>query len=156
MGNEASTQVLQQGVDLFSDVTDFLGRRSGRQETDSSARDRAALIEADAAGAAHDTRRRSERDAAGLRDERERARSRGNAGWGGSNLAMTGSKALIRDAERLKDRQAEEDVLFEGEKDAESRLRAARSRANTLRMGDSVSAVRSTLSLGSKIYGRNR
>jgi hypothetical protein len=155
MGNEASTQVLQQGVDLFSDVTDFLGDRNSRKAAASNAKGRAALIETDAAGAAHETRRQAERDAAGLRDERERGRSRGNAGWGGSNLAMSGSKALIRDAERLKDRQAEEDVLFEGEMNARSGLRSARNRANMLRIDENVSPVRSTLSMGSKIYGRN-
>jgi hypothetical protein len=156
MGNEASTQVLQQGVDLFSDVTDFLDDRDSRKAAASNAGDRAALIETDAASAAHDTRRRAVRDAAVLRDQHEQARSRSNAGWGGSNLAMTGSKALIRDAERLKDRQAEEDVLFEGEMNAESGLRSARNSANMLRIGENVSPARSTLSLGSKIYGRNR
>jgi hypothetical protein len=155
MGNEASTQVLQQGVDLFSDVTDFLGDRNSRKAAASNAKGRAALIETDAAGAAHETRRQAERDAAGLRDEQERGRSRGNVGWGGSNLAMSGSKALIRDADRLKDRQAEEDVLFEGEMNARSGLRSARNRANMLRIDENVSPVRSTLSMGSKIYGRN-
>jgi hypothetical protein len=152
MGNDASTQVLQQGMDLFGDVTDFLGGRTGGNKP---AADRAALLETDAAGDAHDLKRRSEQDAAKLREERERTRSRSAAGWGGSGLAMTGSKALIRDADRLKDRQAEEDVLFEGEQDAESRLRTARSRANMLRIDESLAPVRSTLSLGSKIYGRN-
>ncbi|OIQ49669.1 hypothetical protein BerOc1_01594 [Pseudodesulfovibrio hydrargyri] len=155
MGNQASTQVLQQGVDLFSDVTDFLGDRNSQKTAASNARDRAALIETDAAGAAHDTRRRAVQDAAGLRGERERVRSRGNAGWGGSGLAMSGSKALIRDAERLKDRQAEEDVLFKGEMNARSGLRSARSSANALRIDENVSPARSTLSMGSKIYGRN-
>jgi hypothetical protein len=155
MGNEASTQVLQQGVDLFGDVTDFLGDRNSRNAASSNAEDRAALIETDAAGAAHDARRRAEQDAAALRDERERSRSRGNAGWGGSGLAMSGSKALIRDADRFKDRQAEEDFLFEGEMNARSALRSARSRANMLRTGEGASPVRSILSMGSKIYGRN-
>ncbi|HKI82315.1 MAG TPA: hypothetical protein VKA04_11765 [Pseudodesulfovibrio sp.] len=155
MGNEASTQVLQQGVDLFSDFRDHLVKRTAGENAASSAGDRAALLETDAAGDAHDIRRRTEQDAVRLRKEREQVRSRGNAGWGGSGLAMSGSKALIRDAERLKDRQAEEDVLFEGEMHAQSGLRSARNQANMLRIGENRSPVRSTLSLGSKIYGRN-
>ncbi|WP_319582947.1 hypothetical protein [uncultured Pseudodesulfovibrio sp.] len=155
MGNDASTQVLQQGVDLFSDVTDFLGQRTGTRRTSPSAEDRAVLLETDAAGAAHDVRRQSARDAARLREDRERERSRGNAGWGGSGLDMSGSRAIIRDAERLQDRQDEEDVLFEGEQDARTGLRSARNRANMLRIGETGSAERSILSLGSKVYGRN-
>jgi hypothetical protein len=155
MGNNASTQVLQQGMDLFSDVTDFLGDRTGSSKAGPSAEDRAALIETDAAGEAHDLKRRSGQDAARLREEGERSRSRGAAGWGGSGLAMSGSKALIRDADRLKDRQAEEDVLFAGDQDARSRLRAARNQANMLRIGEKASPARSILSLGSKIYGRD-
>ena len=155
MGNDASTQVLQQGVDLFGEVTDLLGRRTGVNNAAASAKDRAALLETDAAGDAHDARRQSAREAARLREEREQGRSRGNAGWGGSGLAMSGSKALIRDAQRLRDRQAEEDVLFEGEQNAESGLRSARHRADMLRIGGNASPGRSILSLGSKIYGRD-
>ncbi|MEZ7198300.1 hypothetical protein [Pseudodesulfovibrio karagichevae] len=155
MGNDASTQTLEQGMDLFSNVTDFLGGRIGGNKAASTAGDRAALLETDAAGDAHDLKRRSERDAAKFRGERERTRARGNAGWGGSGLDMSGSKALIRDADRLKDLQAEEDVLFDGERNAESRLRTARSQGNLLRIDEGLAPVRSTLSLGSKIYGRN-
>ncbi|MGE4422553.1 MAG: hypothetical protein AB7D39_09665 [Pseudodesulfovibrio sp.] len=155
MGNEASPQVLQQGMNLFGKVKDELGDQITRKEAASNARDRAALIETDAAGAAHDTRRRAVQDAAGLREDRERSRSMGAARWGGSGLAMSGSKALIRDADRLKDRQAEEDVLFEGEMNAGAGLRSARNSANMLRIGEDASPARSTLSMGSKIYGRD-
>jgi hypothetical protein len=155
MGNTASPQMLQQGQSLFNDVKDYLGDRQADKAAADNAEGRAALIETDAAGAAHDQRRRAAKDAAELREERERSRSRGNAGWGGSGLAMSGSKALIRDANRLKDRQDEEDVLFEGEMNAKSGLRSARNQANMLRINEGASPVRSTLSLGSKIYGRN-
>ncbi|WP_338668555.1 hypothetical protein [Pseudodesulfovibrio methanolicus] len=150
MGNTASPQILEQGISLFDGFTDYLGGHK-----DDQADTRAGLIETDAAGAAHETRRRAEKDAGELREDRERSRSRETARWGGSNLAMSGSKALIRDADRLKDRQAEEDVLFEGEMNARSGLRSARNQANMLRIGEKASPARSILSLGSKIYGRD-
>jgi len=155
MGNNGSAQLFQQGLDLFSQVKDSVdGQRRERRE-DSDVKGRAALLETDAAGEARDIRRQAEQDAGRLRGERERSRSLGKARWGGSNLAMSGSKALIRDANRLKDRQDEEDALFEGEMKADSRRRAARNQANMLRIDNGVSPVRSTLSLGSRIYGRD-
>jgi len=150
MGNTASPQNLEQGISLLDGLTGYLG---GQKDNQADAR--AGLIETDAAGTAHDTRRRAETDAAVLREDRERARSKENTRWAGSNLAMSGSKALIRDADRLKDRQAEEDVLFEGEMNARSGLRSARNQANMLRIGEKTSPARSILSLGSKIYGRD-
>lgn len=154
MGNTTSPQTLQQGVSLFNDVTDFLGARTAGQSP-ANAEERARLIETDAEGEARDIRRRAEQDAARLREDQEHARAGNNAEWGGSGLAMSGSKALIRDADRLKGRQDEEDILFDGEKDARSRLRSANNRANMLRIGGDASPRRSILSLGSKIYGRD-
>jgi hypothetical protein len=155
MGNNGSVQMFQQGLDLFNDVKNSLGGQRKESRNEAGVKGRAALLETDASGEAHDIRRQAEQDAERLRDERERSRSMGRARWGGSNLAMSGSKALIRDANRLKDRQDEEDVLFEGELKADSRRRAARNQANMLRIDNGVSPVRSTLSLGSRIYGRD-
>jgi len=158
MGTNASTQsmqTLQQGLDLFKDVTDFLGDRTAEKSGNSEAENRAALIETDAAGEAQDLRRRAEQDADEIRETREQARGAAGARWGGSNLAMSGSKALIRDAKRLQDRQEEEDALFEGEMNARSRLHAANKQANMMRIADGGSPSRSILSQGSKIYGRN-
>ncbi|EGB15160.1 hypothetical protein DND132_1954 [Pseudodesulfovibrio mercurii] len=156
MGNTASPQMFQQGLSLFDDVTDFLGERNSEKGASDRAEARAGLIETDAAGTAHDLRRRAEQDAARLREDREHSRSLDNARWGGSGLAMSGSTALVRDANRLKDRQDEEDVLVEGERNARSALNSARNQANMLRINEGGSADRSILSLGSKIYGRSR
>jgi hypothetical protein len=62
----------------------------------------------------------------------------------------------VRDARSIKDMQEEEDVLFEGQQSADSILRQARSRANMLRINSGSSPERSTLSLGSSIYGPRR
>lgn len=155
MGNSASSAMLQQGLDLFDDVKSRLENRNSSTAAADAAEGQAKLIETDAAGEAHDIRRKAVQDASALREEREQARGASHADWGGSGLAMSGSKALIRDADRLKDRQDEEDVLFEGEQTAQSRLRAARNQANMLRINGGGTADRSTLSLGSKIYGRD-
>ena len=149
MGNTADFDVLRQGQGLFDDVRDYLGRGAGK-----SADGRAGLIETDAKGEARELKRRAAQEAAGLREDRARERGANNARWGGSGLAMSGSKALIRDADRLRDRQDEEDALFEGEMAAKARLRTARDRADSLRGSGGVPPVRSILSLGSKIYGR--
>ena len=159
MGTNASPQSmqsLQQGLDLFKDVTDFLGERSSEKSGESEAKSRAALIETDAAGEAGDVRRQARRDADEIRESGEKVRGAAGSRWGGSNLAMSGSKALIRDAGRLKDRQEEEDALFEGEMNARSRLRAGNNQANMLRIANGGSSSRSILSQGSKIYGRSQ
>ncbi|WP_316899227.1 hypothetical protein [Pseudodesulfovibrio indicus] len=156
MGTNASFQpaaLLQEGLTLFEDASNTFNRISGGSSGNAEAQAR--LLETDAGADAQDIRRRSVKDAAALREDREKDRAARNTRWGGSNLAMSGSKRLVRDAGRIKDRQDEEDTLFEGEMNARSALRDARTRANLLRINGGGSGNRSTLSLGSSIYGRD-
>jgi hypothetical protein len=139
---------LEQGFGLFND---FQQRINSRSKGDNSVQAR--LWETEAKGNVHDIRRKAVKDGQALREDREKNRSSHNTKWGGSNLAMSGSKKLIRDAERIQDRQDEEDVLFQGEMDARGALNDARRRSNLLRINSGLPADRSTLSLGSKIYG---
>ncbi|AMK10346.1 hypothetical protein AWY79_04045 [Pseudodesulfovibrio indicus] len=147
--------VLQQGLDLFDDVSGAFGDLSDNGRSSGIAEAKARLLETDAEGDAKDIRRRAVKDAAELREEREKGRAGRNTRWGGSNLAMSGSKALVRDAGRIKDTEDEEDTLFEGEMNAQSALRDARTRANMLRINGGGTGDRSILSLGSSIYGRD-
>lgn len=151
-----STQALnmvQDGLGLVQDFQKMVGKpSSGNNSTEEQAK----LMEVDAKRKAWETERHAAGDAEDLRSERERGRSRRAAGWGGSNIAMSGSKALVRDADRIKDRQDEEDVLFEGAADADSALQNGRNSANMLRINSGVSPNRSILSMGSKIYGAGK
>ncbi len=151
--SDQATQAISQGMDMIEDLT---GRMSRDRDEADAARGQARLLETDARGEAHDAQRRAAMEARRLRRENERDRSAERARWGGSNLDMSGSKTLVRDARRLQDRQEEDDVLFEGQQSAESILGSARNRANMLRINSGASANRSILSLGSSIYGPRR
>lgn len=158
MGIGASFQpmaMMQEGLNLFEDMSNTFNRVSGGGSASAEAEAQARLLETDARADAHDIRRRAVKDAAELREEREKGRAARNTRWGGSNLAMSGSKLLVRDAGRIKDLHDEGDALFEGEQAAQAALREGRARANMLRINGGGSGDRSTLSLGSSIYGRD-
>ena len=144
--------VMQQGVDLFGQIQGVMNGQPKTPDYAKQADEQGRLMELNAGDDALDVRRKAKRSAAGLRDERERARSRSTASWGGGNLAMSGSKRLVRDGQRTKDLQDEEDVLFEGEAQAQSALNDGRRRANLFRIQNNADPVRSTLSMGSKIF----
>ena len=144
-----SMDVLEQGIGMFRD----LHQRNGAWQTGDDTSDiRAGQLEDQARGDARDIRRKATAEAESLREAREKARARHHTGWGGSNLTMSGSKQLIREAVRTRDEQDEEDVLFEGEMGARAELRDARNRADRIRISSGGKPRRSTLSLGSKIY----
>jgi len=134
--------LLEKGLDM---ARGHLGRESG--DDDRLAEAREGLAGQDAAEDASLARRKARRDGAEYRDRAEQERAGTHAIWGASNLAMSGSKALVRDAERQQDRQLEEDILFEGDQEAQRRL----NQATRLRSGGGT-AHRSTLALGSKLY----
>ncbi|BDQ34059.1 hypothetical protein [Pseudodesulfovibrio portus] len=147
--SEQTIQAINQGMGMIEEF-------SGRMKRDRSGAAEAALLETDARADAREAQRRAAKEASRVRAENERERSGERADWGGSNLAMSGSKAIVRDARSIKDMQEEEDVLFEGRQSADSILRQARGRANMLRINSGSSPERSTLSLGSSIYGPRR
>jgi len=155
--DQGTVGALQKGIGL---VGDFMSLANGADdgwsadtgETDEKGR----MLEIDAKGDALDVQRRAGKDAKILRSAQEGGRAKRNTGWGASNLAMSGSKELIREAGRAKDAQAEEDVLFDGQVEADGILREGRRKANLFRINGGVSPVRSTLLLGSKIYGPRR
>lgn len=130
--------------DIAGDIT---------QNQSNPADDQAKMMETEARSNAWNVQQGAKKDAGELRAKREMGRAHSTAGWGGSNLAMSGSKKLIRNSQRLKDRQAEEDVLFQGQADADAILADGRQKGNMLRINSGSSPNRSTLSMGSKIYG---
>jgi len=151
--DQQGAAALKQGLNL---TRDFMGLVNNGSDTGSDGSDlaeaQARLTEQDAMGEAHDRRRQAKEAAADYRDTAEHRRAADHASWGASGLAMSGSKQIINQSQRLKDGQAEDDILFRGDQDAQSTLNQARNRANLTRIGNGSSANRSTLSLGSKLY----
>lgn len=139
---------IEQGMDFVKDFSSMVSST----ESDSGTT-QADLLETDAKSDAWEAQRAALKEAREVRDENEQERSREHAEWGGSNLAMSGSKALVRNAKATQDMQEEEDILYEGQRTSDSILSQARNRANLLRISNGSSAKRSTLSMGSSIYG---
>jgi hypothetical protein len=155
--NQGTVGALQQGVDMVGDVMNVAnGMYSGRSVAANEAREKGGILELDAKGNALDMQQRAAKDAQRLRLAREDGRAKRNTGWGASNLAMSGSKKLIRESSRIKDAQAEDDILFAGQMEADEMTRDGRHKANLLRINGGSAPVRSTLLLGSKIYGPRR
>ena len=155
--DQKSIGMLQQGLGF---VENFVSQVNGTNEQggmlETAANEQGGMLEIDAKGKALDAQGRARKNAKDVRSQQEGIRARRNTGWGKSNLAMSGSKKLVRDGGRIKDHQAEEDILFEGQVDADEILNDGRHRANMLRIDGGATPMRSTLSLGSKIYGPRR
>lgn len=151
--SEQTIQAINQGMGM---IEEFSGRMNRDRSDSDSGSAEAKLLETDAKADALEAQRRAAKEARRVRAENERERSGERAGWGGSNLAMSGSKVAIRDARSIKDMQEEDDVLYEGQQNADTLLRQARNRANMLRINSGSSPDRSILSLGSSIYGPRR
>ena len=149
--SQQALQFIDQGVDLFKDIKNMTG--GGQSGSDNG---QARLLETDARAEAREAQREAAEEAGRIRAQNERDRSTERAEWGGSNLKMSGSKAVIRDARSIRDMQEEEDMLYEGRRTAGSILSQARNRANLLRINSGSSPNRSTLSLGSSVYGPRR
>lgn len=149
---------MQQG---FTMINDFVGLNSGlggysTNPADAINEEQAKTRELDAKGEAARQQRHAELQAGETRDVLEQGRAKANTNWGQSGLAMSGSKALMRDAQRTQDRQAEDDVLFEGEMANRETLNKGKRSANMLRINAGLSPSKSTLSLGSSIYKYGR
>lgn len=150
--DQGTVGMLQQGVNMVGDIVNPTGGNASVYAGEAD--QRGLLSEAETKGDALDARRMAQKEARAQRDLRENIRSKRTMEWGGSNLAMSGSKQLVKQGQRTKDIQAEEDILFEGQMKADSILAAGRNKANLLRINGGDAPKRSTLSLGSKIYSR--
>jgi len=150
--DQQGASALKQGLKLTRDFIDLANSGNETGEGADLAEAQARLTEQDAMGEAFDRQREARQAAADHRDKAEHRRAADHAAWGASGLAMSGSKQLINQSERIKDGQEEDDILFRGDQDAQGVLNQARNRANLTRIGNDASANRSTLSLGSKLY----
>lgn len=158
MGMDQQTAAsLQKGIGLANDLMGMMNSSddSGQPDYSSQAEASARLAEQDAAESAYDQKQAAKKQAATYRETAEQKRAGNHANWGKSNLAMSGSKQLTRQGERLKDTQTEDDLLFQGDQEVQSTLNQGRHKGNLLRINGGASANGTTLSLGSKLY-KNR
>ncbi|QJB56176.1 hypothetical protein [Pseudodesulfovibrio sp. zrk46] len=145
--NANSAQTLADGLRVFNgSLNGTLDGRNYSNEYNEEAR----MMELDAEADAAEVARQAEKQASALREERELERGKQNTRWGRSGLAMNGSKQLVRDATRQRDKEDEEDVLFEGELKEQDVLDRGLRDANRYRIRRGLKP--STLSLGSTIY----
>lgn len=143
---------LKQGMHMAGQLVDLVNGSDADDTAADLARANAGLAEQDARASAHDQQQAARQQAAAFREKAEQERAGQHAEWGASNLAMSGSKRLVHDSARLKDNQAEQDILFQGDQAARDTLNQGRNRANLLRINGGASADGSTLALGSKLY----
>jgi hypothetical protein len=143
---------LQQGIDLVGDFVSLANEPGNDNPYGPEAEAGARLAEQDAREEAWDRKQAARDEAADYRESAEKDRSGRRAEWGRSNLALSGSRQLVDRADRLKDRQEEDDILFQGDQDVRSALDRGRRRADMLRINNNADRTGTTLSLGSKLY----
>ena len=154
--NNNSSGAVSKGFKMFEDVLDFAAGGSEDPNVDYSGdyEENARMIELDAQQQADSAARATKEQAQKIRAEQEQGRAKKNTQWGQSNLAMSGSKELVRDSQQQQDRNMEEDELFEGEMQERAILDNGMRGANRYRISKGLSP--STLSLGSTIYKYRR
>lgn len=153
--DQATVGVLQQGIGLVGDFMNLAnsGTENGSSAYANEANEQGRMVEIDARGNALNAQSQAKKDASTVRSTQEGLRAKRSAEWGRSNLAMSGSKQLVEESNRTKDLQAEDDTLFQGQTEADEIMNEGRHKANMLRINGGSTPVRSTLSLGSIIYG---
>lgn len=155
--NNNNSMDIKKGLKVFEDV---LGTAWGKEEDDPTVdysgdyEERALMTELDAQAQADAQSRATKKQARNIRSEQEQERSKKNTEWGQSNLVMSGSKELVRDARQQEGWEKEEDELLEGELREREILDKGKREANLYRIRQGVSP--STLSLGSTIYKYRR
>jgi hypothetical protein len=158
MGIDQQTAgTFRHGTELAENLFALLaGTPAAPGRSPAEAEESARLRELEARRQAHGIVDRADSDAATHREEREARRASANAAWGASGLAMSGSKALLRETARIRDEQDEEDLRAQGEEAARDTLDQGRAAGNMTRINGSAAPLGSTLSLGSKIYKYGR
>ncbi|WP_285906756.1 hypothetical protein [Pseudodesulfovibrio pelocollis] len=150
--NRQSVGLFRQGSNLAGSMYQLLTGTGATPGRAGEAEEAAHLQELEASARAHDILGRTDSDADALRAGREAERASKNAAWGASNLAMSGSKALLRESARIRDGQDEEDIRAEGAEAARDALNQGRATGNMTRINGSANPLGSILSQGSKIY----
>lgn len=152
----SNAREMSRGIGLMGDLVDFVGQpeRRLRGKTPEEHEEVARMMELDARKAAMEAENTNTDTADRLRSEQERNRARKRAGWGRSNIAMSGSRALVRDSRELADKEAEEDIRSDGETEVTGILNQGKRKANLYRISGGASPSRTILTLGSSIYDK--
>lgn len=156
--NNKNSASIQEGFKMIGNLTDMFSGKSPGTEIDSSGdhEEMAQMAEFDARERALAEEKLAEKKAEDVHVKQEQDRSKRNTEWGQSGLAMSGSKELVRESRQLKDRQDEEDELFEGDMETRETMDKGMREANLFRISRGIAPTRSTLSLGSEPYKYRR
>lgn len=155
--NNESISSIQSGLTLIEGFMNASGQGTGSvADHSATAEEQARMVELDAKAQSSAQQTAAGKEADSARTILEKNRANDNTAWGQSNLAMSGSKALVKEAVHQQDLDTEEDLRFEGEAAARETLDTGVRQANLLRISQGVTPDRSTLSLGSRIYTTGR
>jgi len=150
-----SSRGFSKGVELLTDVVEF----AGLQEKVKISRDgeydaEAGMKELDALNEASEHRWKASEEARLSHEEMEQDRSKARADWGQSGVALSGSRQMVLDGQRERDRRIEANQELEDDLKEKSILNKGLREANKYRIAMGRSP-KTTLSLGSTIY-KNR
>ncbi|WP_147819735.1 hypothetical protein [Salidesulfovibrio onnuriiensis] len=131
-------------------------QNSAWKDAEEAAENQALLQEEQAKGEAAESLLQSRREISRYRKEAAQRRAATRAEWGGAGLANSGSVALGQAADAVQDRLDADDMRFNAQQQAQGILSRGRAKANATRIGGGADIKKSTLSLGSGIYGPRR
>ncbi len=156
--NNKNSANIQDGFKMIGNLTDLFSGKSPGTEIDYSGdyEEMAQMAELDARERAIAKERLAKEKAEDVHVKQEHDRSKRNTKWGQSGLTMNGSKELVQESRQLKDRQDEEDELFEGEMESRETMDKGMREVNLFRISKGIAPTRSTLSLGSELYKYRR
>lgn len=156
--NNISAGNLQKGFNMADNLFNMFSNSKTGTSVDLSGdfEEQATMMDLDARERAMEEKRAARKQARAIRDEQEKGRSQRTAEWGRSGLAMSGSHKLVSEARRTESKEAEDDVLFQGDMHADRIMAKGMRDSNLFRINNGQAPKRTTLSLGSKLYDNLR
>lgn len=151
-------------MDVFNDILNMttgiikqsIAQNSAAEEVERTAEAEADLMEEQSVAKASKEMGRARKEISQTRKDLARQRSARRANWGGAGLTRSGSVLLQETADAVQDHLTEDGMRFGAQSNVDSILSEGRAAANAKRKSAGVARKKSTLSLGSKIYGPKR
>lgn len=147
--------VFSTALNLMQQKMQADAQNRAQEEQEDVAKSKALLREQNAKNEATEAMLHAKAEVSRFRKDAAAKRSARRANWGGAGLANSGSVALNQTADAIQDRLDTQDMRFQAQQGVDRILSKGREAGNELR--SSYGKVnKSTLSLGSKIYGPRR
>lgn len=158
MGSNFNAKDIQKGFDTAGDLFNMFDNSKPGTDVDYSGDydEKATMMELDARERAVQEKQRANKTAKAIRAEQEGKRSQMNTEWGRSGLAASGSRELVKEGRRIEGKEMENDMLFEGDRRADTIMDKGLRDTNLFRINTGQTPRRTTLSLGSKLYAPKR